>query len=179
MAVYRLMTTETAAIKAVVAATEAVTMAVEAIQSTMRIPLQLTLTPISFLVLVEDYLRLRMLRLQVAGCRRLRDSSDGVAHRLQRTVAAMAMAEVMVAVATAGIRKVDIKADKESTRIMVGAGDMTNVVVIKTGMEGTVVGEVGEVGTADEVVGADMIGTDPDATPGMCLICLASTLICV
>ena len=83
MAVYRLMTTETAAIKAVVAATEAVTMAVEAIQSTMRIPLQLTLTPISFLVLVEDYLRLRMLRLQVAGCRRLRDSSDGAANHLQ------------------------------------------------------------------------------------------------
>jgi len=174
------MTTETAATKAVVAATEAVTMAVEAIQSTMRIPLQLTLTPISFLVLVEDCLRLRMLRPQVAGCRRLRDSSDGVAHRLQRTVAGMAMAEVMAAVvATAGIRKVDIKADKESTRTMVGAGDMTNVVVIKTGMEGTVVGEVDEVGTADEVVGADMIGTNPDVTPGMCLICMASTLICV
>jgi len=165
------MTTETAAIKAVVAATEAV----EAIQLTMRIPLQLTLTPISFLVLVEDCLRLRMLRLRVAGCRRLRDSSDGAAHRLQRTVADMAMAEVMAVVATAGIRKVD----KELTRTMVGAGDMTNVVVIKTGMEGTVVAEVAEVGTADEVVGADMIGTDPDATPAMCLICLAGTLICV
>ena len=152
-------------------------MVVEAIQSTMRIPLQLTLTPISFLVLVEDCLRLRMLRLQVAGCRRLRDSSDGVALRLQRTVEAMAMAEVMVAVATAGTRKVDIKADKESTRTMVGGGDMTNVVVIKTGMEGTVVAEAAEVGTADEAVGADMIGTDPDATPAMCLICLAGTLI--
>ena len=173
------MTTETAAIKAVVAATEAVTMAVGAIQSTMRIPLRLTLTPISFLVLVEDCLRPRMLRLQVAGCRRLRDSSDGAAHRLQRTVAAMAIVEVMAAVATAGICKVDIKADKESTRTMVGAGDMTNVVVIKTGMEGTVVAEVAEVGTADEVVGADMIGTDPDATPAMCLICLTGTLICV
>ena len=155
------MTTETAAIKAVVAATEAVTMAVEAIQSTMRIRLQLTLTPISFLVLVEDCLRPRMLRLQVAGCRRLPDSSDGAAHRLQRTVAAMAMAAVMAAVATAGIRKADIKADKELTHTTVGVGDMTNVVDIKTGMEGTVVAEVAGVVIADEVVEADMIGTDP------------------
>ena len=175
MAEYRLMTTETAAIKAVVAATEVV----EAIQLTMRIPLQLTLTPTSFLVLVGDCLHPRMLWLQVAGCRRLRDSSDGAAHHLQQTVAAMAMAEAMVAVATAGIRKVDIKADKESTRTMVEAGDMTNVVVIKIGMEGTVVAEVVEAGTTDEAVGADMIGTDPDATPAMCLICLTGTLICV